>query len=50
MGDENSMLADGDTLIGDINIALDTAVDKQWTRADDPPFDKLSLADFHLFR
>jgi hypothetical protein len=44
------MLANGDTLIGDINIAFDATVDKQWARAADLPFDKLPLSDFHLFR
>jgi len=50
MGNENSMLTDGDPFIGNIDIALDATVDKQWARAADLPFDKLSLADFYLFR
>ena len=28
MGDEDSVLADGDTFVGNIDVALDAAVDK----------------------
>ena len=50
MGDEDSVLADGDAFIGNIDIALDVAVDKQRARAADLPFDELSPPDFYLFR